>query len=343
MALRAICGVVYVAVDGSDSTGDGSQTNPYATLARTFTFIRANPLAGGYAVMLPGCPWEENVTIPPPGTQLVGQGPGSRLSAPGNTPLTWAEPAAPATGGTLRFRDLTLNANVTGRDGGNLNLVFDRCAVVGTLTLLGRVVFNSCTAYPALVNIAALSITDTQAGKVALAWSTLNNVATNGSGPPGHFVDGGDWLTIRYTSDTPAIEALLQCLRATNVIAVNGAVIRVQASRAPTLTSTDPSCLIEFDRPIQRQLACLGAGMFRLAEWVCDESILAGFVDSQVTVCVPRHEPGTKFDRIFATFSEPGFTYSYVSNTDADIHVRIVPPPGFVAAFTAHFSIKPRS
>lgn len=342
LSLRAECGVLYVASDGDDVNGDGSQTNPYATLARTWTHIAANPKPLGYAVMLPGCLWEENVPLPPPNTTLWGRGLRSELRAVGGGPITWTEGGTDA--GLISFRDLSVSAVITGRNGGNLNLAFYDALVTGSITRVGTLSFDGAYGYPTLTNIAILNIINSRVKNASLAFTYDSTGGTNGlATTKPHLIEGGLWGTIQYTSDDPTYELRVIGAVATQVRALQSAVIRLSATRVRSnLDSVDAASLIEFDMPVQREeLSYTGSGRFRLAEIVETDPIGAGIVETNITVCVPRHEAGTRFDRIWISFDKPGFFGSYVSNTDSDVVVHVVPPPGAPAA-NVFVLIKPR-
>jgi len=342
LALRSECGVFHVAEDGDDIAGDGSLTNPFKTLTKAFAVITANPKPGGYEVVLPGCPWEENVGIPPPGTRLRGHGQRSYLTNIGGTPLTWQEGGTDA--GLITLEDLAISANLTGRDGGDFNVDVNHAWVYGSFARLGGVKFDSVAAYPALSNIHSLEVRNTRTRGASLQFTYSPSAGGNGLGPTGHLVDGGSWGSIVYNSEDASNELVIVGATMITARADGAAVVRVRASRVTgNLVSNDGGSLIEYDQMVHRGTpSYLGSGRFSLSEILQTESYVPGFIDSNVTVCVPRHPAGTIFDRVFVNFSRAGFGYEYVSNTDSDVVIRIIPPPGPVPAFTATYLIRPR-
>lgn len=342
LSLRGECGVLYVAPDGDDVGGDGSQTNPYATLLKAFAYATANPLPGGWEVNLPGCTWEEDPPLPPPGTRLRGHGSRSILRGVGGGPIAWAEGATNA--GTLYLEDVHAHLNLVGRNGGDFNLVARHGALTGAIARLGTVKLDSLGAYPTLGNILSLQVTNTQTRGVNLTVSYAPSGGVNGLGAPGHLVDGGSWGTITYNSEDNTNELHVIGAEMNVIRAEQQATIRTRASRVvQNVISNDAGTLVEYDQMIHRMTpGFLGAGRFSLSEFICSETIPANFVDSSFTVCVPKHPIGTVFDRIFVSFERAGYQYEYQSNTDSDIQVRIIPPAPNLPAVEAHFLVRPR-
>src|SRR5579872_6260194 len=181
-------GQLWVDPNGSDSSGDGSFGNPFLTLTHAFAFIVSNPLTNGYSIRLPSVAWKENVGLPPPGTTIIGVGEANTsLSAPGGGTLIWTQPGGQIS--SLEFRDLALNANVNGVNGGTLLALFRSCIVNGTFTLVGQSDWDNCSSLPVFTNCQTIAIHNCPGNGANLSFSyDPIGGGTNGSSTPGLLV-----------------------------------------------------------------------------------------------------------------------------------------------------------
>lgn len=336
LALAPQAGILFVALSGDDTLGDGSQGNPYRTLTKAFAVMAAAPLAAGYQVHLPRLAWAEDAPLPPDRTVVVGQG-GSLAGASG--PLAWTEGGSDA--GVIELRDVAIQIQATGRNGGNLNLRFRNCAVSGEIVLAGTVEFDGCSAYPTLTNVNSLQILNSRAGAVNLVWATATATASNGN-VSSHTIEGGSWGLLSFTSDDVSVACLLLNLQATQIRAANLAQVKLRNSYAPQLVSVDSSSLISADAI--EPSTYTGIGGFRLPQVAVQGTFPVSNDGSakQVVLAVPR-QPNRILDRVTAFFPALGYQVRVDSYTETTITLTVQPPGVVAAAFPFQCLVYPRS
>jgi hypothetical protein len=313
---------VWVDFRGDDALGDGSPGNPWRTLGQAYVFATSNP---GTTIYLPGGTWSEDIGIPPTGTSLVGHGGVLQSSTAGN--LTWTEGSGSST--LCYLENLVVKANISGKNVGNLSLIFKDCSVFGTHTLVGFDVFIGCNNYPTFVNCPAVRISaDSSASppNLALAYDPVSG--TNGS-IVGHRVQGEFWGTISYTATDPGSELTLIGLFCNQVNSIGSAVIRCRNSIVLQTLSTDSGGLglIEYDSPLVGEKPTFaGAGVFKLCEFALHRSESMNAGEHDISIAIPRLPAGTQIQNIFFSTNLNGVDLNLVSNTDTSITVHTKPP-----------------
>ena len=321
-------GQLWVDFTGSDGTGDGSQGNPYATLAATFAFIIANPLVTGYEVRLPSGDWQETVGIPPTGTTIVGGGIRNTLLSNGvGGNLTWTQVLTPI---ALEFRNLTIKVDLSGVDLGDLRALFTSCAIVGTFTLVGESGYIGCTGLPTFVNCQTVTILSPQETVSNLSFSYDPLTATNGSSTPGLLIQGGQWGIIAYTATDPS--APLKIVGAeVGTLDVGGlAIARCRATRVlTTLNAIAATSAIEYDLPVSVGSPIFaGFGTFKLVEFLLSKLMAPGSGEVDVLLPIPRQPTAGPIRNVYAQSDLPSTFITYVSNTDTLLTVHVKPLPG---------------
>lgn len=325
--LVQLTGQLCVDPNGNDTTGDGSQTNPFLTLTKAFAFIVANPLEGGYLITLPPFDWEEAIGLPPAGVTLVGTQ--STLSGPAGATLTWSEGE---NSGQRTFVNLNLLANITGANGGDLVLDFTNCSVVGTVTLVGTSTWVNCGSLPTFVNCQTLSILGFSSSTftpqdLALSFDPIDG-GENGDSTPGILIQGGRWNTISYTATDNSAPLVLQGCEVVSVQAANSAIVRCRDSRVLTsLTASNTTSVIEYDQSQVSQTPSVnGFGSFILAEYLITRTI--GILNSPETLVVPipKLVSGAPAPNLLTASNLPGCSVNYVSNTNSTLTVLVTPP-----------------
>jgi len=312
---------IWVDDQGDDVKGDGSQGNPWKTLVKAFTFATANPFT---TVRLPAGNWSETVGIPPTNTLIVGEN--TLLRNGSDSSLTWQE-VSPT---NLAFQNVQLVADITGKNGGDLQLSFLNCAVSGVHTLVGLEVHTLPRGtLPTFVNCSSVRISSshyTFAEAIVISYDPIT--ATNGSNT-GHHIEGGLWTDISYNATDPGSELILQGVVSDTVTADGSAIVRCKCTKVLTSLNTGSGSLavIEYDQPLSYGLPGLsGNGTFKLSEISIErnESALAG--ERDVVLALPRLPAGTVIQNVQLSCNLPGTDLTWVSNTDTSLTIHTKPP-----------------
>ena len=141
---------IYVAPNGSDTTGDGSESNPYATIVKALT-VRATLGAGPFNINLAAGTYTENPTLSTAGTYLVGVG----------------GTADPATDATTVVGTITCSATNTGLNG---------------MSITGTVAASGTTNNISLSNLTITSASGFSVGGAAIVSMTLCRITNSGGG-----------------------------------------------------------------------------------------------------------------------------------------------------------------
>lgn len=305
---------LWVARNGSDSTGSGAMGNPFATLTHAFAFITANPLAGGYTVHMPAGVWQEAVSMPPATTRLIGQGMLSTvLIGISNAQLQWVEDSA----GIRCFSDLRLHADITGIDNGDLMLVMLHADMSGVITLAGYVDMDSCAGTYNFVNCLNVHVRNPYVGSSTDFQLTYDPTAgTNGSGAVVHDVAGGVWQSLSYDSQDASVPLCLHNVRATSLITKNAGKITTDTTVATNLTATDASSVIEYAGPANESYPVYhGNGSFKSSELLLKKIVLANTGPGNLVLTLPKQVGDPVLKSIFSSTDFGGIVLSYVSNT----------------------------
>jgi hypothetical protein len=279
-------------------------------------------LAEGYSVFLPSGAWVEDIPLPPPAARIVGQG-RSRTTLTGTAgTLAWLEAAAST--GLRTFEQLTLDADVTGRDGGDLTLEFFDCAVPGTLTLIGRLLMCRCSSAYTLVNCANVHVTDPiDVSAVNLGLTYVPSAGTNGTGALLSEIDGGTWANIDYDSEDVLVPLHVRSAWVSNSVrALTSASIKLTGSHAAGLIANDVGTSIEYDGPVGKTAPTLiGAGTFKTAEFLLARDVAENFGTGDIAMAIPKS--AIVPDSTFISASIPGVEASFVSSTDSSVTVHV--------------------
>jgi hypothetical protein len=336
---------LWVDANGNDTTGDGSQGNPFATLTHTFAFIVSNPLANGYQVFLPPTAWQESVGLPPSNTVLIGLG-NSSLSGPSSAALTWTESTNP---GVRAFRNLALNANVTGAVTGDLELDFIGCSVDGTFTLVGTSTWVNCESFPTFANCQSIDIVGTFGPAAwtppALSFTYNPEAGTNGSNEPGLVVEGGRWSTVVYNSTDESVPLYLMGCEIESVQTNNVAVIRCRNTRVLTqLYAQDVGTVIEYDQEqVSQTPSVAGFGSFILADYLIVRAIAGSAFSApgNLTIPIPKLAGGAPTPSVLFSSNLAGTSAYYVSNTNTTLTIYVVPGTLPNPAFSLFVLLRP--
>lgn len=319
-ALRPIS-EIWVDPLGSDTVGDGAIGNPFQSIARAFSFILAHPLLDGYTIHLPAGSWQEDIGLPPPNTRFVGAGE-TRTRLSGVSSLAWLEGLNDA--GALFFEDLTLVADISGRNGGNISVAFRNAALVGQLTLIGSLDFDACSgpSFSNLTNCSNVRIRNARTnGSTTLSLTYDPLTGTNGSGAVLNEVDGGSWGVIQYTSTDADVPLLISNAQVAAVQAVGSATINVIGSKVGTLHADSASCSIDYDGfsgPIYG-----GLGTFSSKELLVKTTVPANFDSGDISIPIPKQSTNS-LKNLFFSSDLPGPSFSYVSSTSTSITVHVL-------------------
>ena len=333
---------LWVDPNGNDSSGDGSFGNPFLTLTKAFAYIVANPLSDGYVIFVPPIVWQENVGLPPPQTCIVGSSSkGTVLEAVGGGNLTWAQPASQTS--ELEFRNLTLNANVNGVSGGSLSTLFRNCIVNGTFTLVGYSDWSTCDVLPTFVNCQTVYIYACPGNGANLSLTYDPFSGTNGPGPVGLLVAGGQWGGITYSATASGVPLEVIGARANTVNAQNSATINCRRTRVLTsLTATHVSSVIEYDSPlISLAPVFAGLGSFKLVEFFLSKAIALNAGESDVTIAIPPLLSNYPIPNVFGQSNLKGTSITYVSNTINSLTVHVIPGTLPNPAFNISLLVRP--
>lgn len=340
MSCQTATGRLWVDTHGSDTDGDGSITNPFATIAKAFETIVASPIPGGYTVYLPPGEWHETVTIPPPNTRIVGAGiNATRLSNASGSSFTWQESFTDA--GDLYFDDIYLNGDIRGRDGGDIALNL-RWAGLKSCSLIGFIRLEQCQIPIDFDNCANVRILGQDKDCVMSAYLHYDpSAGTNGSGCLYHEIVGGTWNAIEYAAtETPAL--FVRNVSVDTVAAHQKAVIYCENSQVGVASSADLDCVVGLFNQAghDSEPVCSGLGNFLHSELVMTRTVPSNYGEGDIVFVLPKQAmPG--FSSAFVSSSLPGVGTSVTAVSLGTVTVHVVPPNPVHAGYTLKALFKP--
>jgi hypothetical protein len=318
----------WVAVNGDDTLGDGSISNPFATITRAVTLL-GNGTQAKVIFLGPGS--FLNSTLPVTNTTFIGCG-------SSNTILTtvgggWSETSGPL---HFEFVDLQFSGTFTGKNGGNFEAWFTRCQVDGTFNLVGDAKFTECALAPTLVlNNSTPTLLQTP------GFSTVTISLNSGAGTNGNVasieIDGGVWLNITFGSvsnDKPlnVRNAVIAELVTTGLAVASIAV----GTTVYSLVAQDAGSQIVDASPYYSSKTYSGLGEFVWEQIQLTKTMPANAGETDVTLPMPRRNAATNY-KTYAATTLNGVDISYVSSTPTTITVHVKPPSPTHASYS--FSI----
>jgi hypothetical protein len=320
----------YVSANGSDSLGDGSETNPLATLSAALTLLGSG-LQGKTIYVGPGT--FTLVPLPSPNTFIVGAGrEATTLTLPGGG---WTEVVS----GVRSFTDLTISGDISGKNGGDLTCNFLRCSIAGTHTLVGSGVYEHVSAFPAFVNSTPTILNPDLKLSPPLSFSMNSGVATNGS-TPAIQVFGGNWGTITLT-DAVGDKPLQISAIASAVVAQNKASVEVLPNSICSSFSAQDLTSVVLDRtPYAVGKSYTGLGKFFWAQVKLKKSMNANSGEQDVTLPIP---PLVSFSTlsVYGQADLADVDISTVSNTSSTVTVHVKPASPTHSAYTFSLLVVP--
>lgn len=338
---RALRGELYIDTNGSDATGDGAQGNPFRTLAAAYAFIASNPLRDGYSVNIPNGDWSETVGLPPPDTRLIGNG--TLANAMGGANAWTEDPVEDA--GLISIIGLTVVADITGRNGGSIDLFLMESKIVGTLTLMGRVVSIGGTGSFVLANCSNVSIIDSRADPATCTISLTYDptAGSNGSGSVQNLASGGQWLSIEYDSIDAQVPFIIMGARVTSIVARQDAHVICSGCVVNSCESHDANSRIDYDGACRSDGTLptyAGAGSFESAELILKRLVPQDYGPGTLTFAIPRQAGTTSLRNLFFSTDAIGIDVSYVSATANSITVHVQAPTSH-PAYNLRVFVKP--
>lgn len=333
---------LWVDASGSDTEGDGSYGNPFATLAKAFSVIVASPLPSGYTVFLPAGDWQEDIGLPPPGTAIVGHGMlRSSLAGAGGATLAWSEGLTNA--GAVTVVQLRLVADVTGRDGGDLSLLAFQSSLQGVMSLIGKLVMDGCDGdYANLINCANVSVRNPVSTPSSIFNLTYDpGAGTNGPGAAYNEVSGGLWAGIQYDSMDASVPLYVLGTKVLGgIIAMHNGHVETTGTTAASLSSNDAGSEIAYDGPVDDASPTFhGFGTFRNAELVVKRTVPMNFGSGDVVVAIPPQAVST-LKNVFVMADVAGIAVNWVSSTNSSITLHVTAPVSH-PAYELRILVKP--